>query len=135
MDVRPQFVRPARDLLKPSVAVVDACRVETTDAINGRPDATPGDSLILELSVTQAQALRTWLLKPAADGSSTMDDEVLKPVMSKLGSELDFREGVIAVRQELEQAGLATANLSDEQVAVLGRKIADAKLRPAAAQS
>jgi hypothetical protein len=109
--------------------------VETTDAINGRPDATPGDSLILELSVTQAQALRTWLLKPAADGSSTMDDEVLKPVMSKLGSELDFREGVIAVRQELEQAGLATANLSDEQVAVLGRKIADAKLRPAAAQS
>ena len=109
--------------------------METTDATNGRPDATPGDSLNLELSVAQAQALRTWLLKPAADGSSTMDDEVLKPVMAKLGHELDYREGVIAVRQELEQAGLATANLSDEQVAVLGRKIADAKLRPATAQS
>jgi hypothetical protein len=108
--------------------------VETTDA-NGRPDATPGDSLHLELSVAQAQALRTWLLKPAADGSSTMDDEVLKPVVSQLAHELDYREGVIAVRQELEQAGLATANLSDEQVAVLGRKIADAKLRPAAAQT
>jgi hypothetical protein len=129
-----QFVRPERDLLKQSVAPVDACRVETTDA-NGRPDATPGDSLTLELSLAQAQALRTWLLKPAADGSSTMDDEVLKPVMSQLAHELDYREGVIAVRQELEQAGLATANLSDEQVAVLGRKIADAKLRPAAAQT
>jgi hypothetical protein len=109
--------------------------VETTDAINGRPDSAPNDSLIMELSVAEAQALRTWLLKPAADGSSTMDDEVLKPVMSKLGSELDYREGVHAVRQELEQAGLATATLSDEQVAVLGRRISEAKLRPTAAQS
>jgi hypothetical protein len=109
--------------------------VETTDAPNGRPDATPGDSLTMELSVAQAQALRTWLLKPAADGSSTMDDEVLKPVITQLCHELDFRDGVHAVRLELEQAGLATANLSDEQVAVLGRKISDAKLRPAAAQA
>jgi hypothetical protein len=109
--------------------------VETTDATNGRPEATSGDSVTLELSVVEAQALRTWLLKPAADGSSTMDDEVLKPVMAKLGHELDYREGVHAVRQELEQAGLATANLSDEQVAVLGRRISDAKLRPAGAPS
>jgi hypothetical protein len=107
--------------------------VETTDVINGRPDSASGDSLILELSVAEAQALRTWLLKPAADGSSTMDDDVLKPVITKLGSELDYREGVHAVRQELEQAGLATASLSDEQVAVLGRRISDTKLRPPAA--
>jgi hypothetical protein len=106
-----------------------------TDTTNGRPDATPGDSLTMELSVVQAQALRTWLLKPAADGSSTMDDEVLKPVITKLCHELDYREGVHAIRLELEQAGLATANLTDEQVAVLGRKISDAKLRPTAAQA
>ena len=109
--------------------------METTDTTNGRPDATPGDSLTMELSVAQAQALRTWLLKPAADGSSTMDDEVLKPVITQLCHELDYREGVHAIRQELEQAGLATAQLSDEQVAVLGRKISEAKLRPAAAQA
>ena len=107
--------------------------METTDATNGRPDSAVGDSLTMELSSAEAQALRTWLLKPAADGSSTMDDEVLKPVITKLCSELDHREGVLSVRQELEQAGLATANLTDEQVAVLARRISDAKLRPSAA--
>ena len=124
---------PARNRLKPHGGRADASHVETTEATNGRPEATPGDSLTMELSVAQAQALRTWLLKPAADGSSTMDDEVLKPVITQLCHELDFRDGVHAVRQELEQAGLATANLSDEQVAVLGRRISDAKLRPASA--
>ena len=102
----------------------------TTEAHQGRPEAAPADSsFTLELSVAQAQALRTWLVKPAADGSSTMDDEALKPVLVKLSHELDYREGVAAVRQELEQAGLHTATLSDEQVAVLGRRISEAKLR------
>lgn len=68
-------------------------------------------------------------MKPAADGSSTMDDEALKPVLAKLAHELDYREGVATVRQELETAGLQTAPLSDEQVAVLARRISDAKLR------
>ena len=102
----------------------------TTEAQNGIVEAAPADScLTLELSVAQAQALRTWLVKPAADGSSTMDDAVLKPVLIKLAHELDYREGVAAVRQELEQAGLQTSTLSDEQVAVLGRRISEAKLR------
>lgn len=102
----------------------------TTEAQNGNVEAAPADScLTLELSVAQAQALRTWLVKPAADGSSTMDDAVLKPILVKLAHELDFREGVAAVRQELEQAGLQTSTLSDEQVAVLGRRISEAKLR------
>jgi hypothetical protein len=100
----------------------------TPEAPQGRPDA-PADSFMLELSVAQAQALRAWLVKPAADGSSTMDDEVLQPVLVKLSQELDYREGVATVRQELEQAGLQTATLSDEQVAVLGRRISEAKLR------
>ena len=99
---------------------------------NGHAPVQPADSsLTLELTVAQAQSLRGWLLKPAADGSSTIDDEVLKPVMDKLSHDLDFREGVLSVRQELEQAGLATAALSDEQVANLSRKIAEAKLHHA----
>ena len=102
----------------------------TTEAPNGRPDVAPADSaLTLELSVAHAQALRRWLVKPAADGSSTMDNEVLKPVLAKLAHELDYREGVATVRQELETAGLQTGPLSDEQVAVLARRISDAKLR------
>jgi hypothetical protein len=107
-----------------------------SDVINGRPDSTPADSrLTMELSVAEAQALRNWLLKPAADGSSTMDDAVLKPVMDKLCHELDYREGVAAIRHELEQAGLATARLTDEQVAALGSKISGHKLRPASANA
>jgi hypothetical protein len=104
------------------------------NAQNGtRPQAEPADSaLTLELSVAEAQALRAWLLKPAADGSSTMNDAVLKPVIAKLSHDLDFREGVANVRVELEQAGLATAALSDEQVANLSRKIAEAKLHHSA---
>jgi hypothetical protein len=102
----------------------------TTTSPNGSPEAAPADSgFTLELSVAQAQALRTWLVKPAADGSSTMDDEVLKPVLVKLAHELDYRQGVASVRQELEQAGLQTATLSDEQVAVLAGRISEAKLR------
>jgi hypothetical protein len=100
------------------------------DLANGRPEVAPADSnLRMELTVAEALALRNWLLKPAADGSSTMDDEVLKPVMDKLCHELDYREGVAHVRHELEQAGLATARLTDEQVAALSAKISEAKLR------
>ena len=90
----------------------------------------PADSnLKMEFTVAEAQALRNWLLKPAVDGSSTMDDEVLKPVMDRLCHELDHREGVAAVRHELEQAGLATARLTDEQVASLSARISEHKLR------
>jgi hypothetical protein len=97
---------------------------------NGHPEVAPADSALrMELSVAEAQALRNWLLKPAADGSSTMDDEVLKPVMDKLCHELDHRESVASIRHELEQAGLATARLTDEQVAALGARISETKLR------
>jgi hypothetical protein len=103
---------------------------------NGRPEVAPADSsLRMDLTVAEAQHLRNWLLKPAADGSSTMDDDVLKPVMEKLCHELDYREGVASVRHELEQAGLATARLTDEQVATLGSKISEHKLRRATAQA
>jgi hypothetical protein len=83
----------------------------------------------MEFTVAEAQALRNWLLKPAVDGSSTMDDEVLKPVVDRLSHELDHRESVAAVRHELEQAGLATARLTDEQVASLSARISEHKLR------
>ena len=97
---------------------------------NGRAEVAPADSnLHMEFTVTEAQSLRNWLLKPAADGSSTMDDEVLKPVMDRLCHELDHRESVAAVRHELELAGLATARLTDEQVAALSAKISEHKLR------
>src|SRR3989337_499908 len=79
----------------------------------------------LELTLAEAEAVKSWLLKPSADGSAAIDDENAKSVMVKLGAKLDFIEGVARVRAELEAAGFPTGTLTDEQVAELGRRIAE----------
>jgi hypothetical protein len=96
---------------------------------NGQPVPAEGQPIVLELSLSEAQALKARLLKEASDGSSALDDETLKPMLKSLGTSLDYIEGVAVVRRELEQAGLPTERMSDEQVAQLGRKISDAPLR------
>jgi hypothetical protein len=87
------------------------------------------DAVVLELTLSEAEAVRTWLLKPAADGSAAIDDENAKSAMVKLGAMLDYVSGVACVRDELERAGLDTAQLSDEQVAEMGRRIAESPIR------
>lgn len=99
-----------------SIQVKDAPRIE---------DGT----LTLDLSVAEGEALKAWLLKPAADGSSAIDDEHAKSVMVKLGSQLDYISGVALVREELEHAGFDTESISNEQIAELGRRIADSPIR------
>jgi hypothetical protein len=86
-------------------------------------------TLTLDLSLAEGEALKAWLLKPAADGSSAIDDEHAKSVMVKLGSQLDYISGVALVREELEQAGFDTDSISNEQIAELGRRIADSPIR------
>jgi hypothetical protein len=85
--------------------------------------------VILDLTLAEAEAVKSWLLKPAADGSAAIDDENAKSAMVKLGAKLDFLQGVRQVRDELEQAGFATESMSDEQVADLGRRIAESPIR------
>ena len=97
-----------------------------TESVNGRVAAYE-----FELSLEEARALSSWLVKPFADGSSPLDDETLKPTLLRLRDTLDYADGVARVREELEQAGLPSERLSDEQVADLGRRIADAPLRNA----
>lgn len=98
------------------------------EVTNGLPEGLD-HTVTLELTLAEAEAVKSWLLKPAADGSAAIDDENAKSVMVKLGAKLDFIEGVSKVREELEQAGFATENLSDEQVAELGRRIAESPIR------
>ena len=95
---------------------------------NGQPDSEE-ITLELELTLDEAEALKAWLLKPAADGSAAIDDENAKSVMVQLGSKLDYISGVTQVRDELEEAGFDTEDLSDEQIADLGRRIADTPIR------
>jgi hypothetical protein len=99
--------------------------IEVTDGLH---EGTV-DTMTLELTLAEAEAVRTWLLKPAADGSAAIDDEHAKSAMVKLGAKLDYVSGVACVRDELEHAGFATDQLSDEQVAELGRRIAESPIR------
>jgi hypothetical protein len=98
------------------------------EVTNGLPESV--DQVVtIELTLAEAEAVKSWLLKPSADGSAAIDDENAKSVMVKLGASLDFVQGVQLVREELEQAGFPTENLSDEQVADLGRRIAESPIR------
>lgn len=86
-------------------------------------DSEPAVSL--ELSLHEAEALRTQLLKPAADGTTSLDDPVLSALLANLGRAVDAVHAIANVRRELEQAGLAVAHLSDDQVRELGRRISE----------
>ncbi len=83
----------------------------------------------LELSLDEANALRAWLLKPAADGSTALDDSFVNAALKKLAGTIDKIEAVGEVRRELEEAGFDTTGMGDDQVAELGRKIGQASTR------
>ena len=95
---------------------------------NGQPESAE-ITLELELTLDEAEAVKAWLLKPAADGSAAIDDANAKSVMVQLGQKLDYISGVNQVRDELEDAGFDTDGMSDEQIAELGRRIADTPIR------
>jgi hypothetical protein len=99
------------------------------EVTNGLPVSADNNGVALELTLAEAEAVKFWLLKPSADGSAAIDDENAKSVMVKLGAKLDFIQGVQQVRDELEQSGFATESMSDEQVADLGRRIAESPIR------
>jgi hypothetical protein len=90
--------------------------------------AEPERTIDVELSVAEAEALRAWLMKPAADGSTALDDSLVKAATSKLGTALDKVQAVVTVRKELEEAGFETDGLTDEQIADLGSRISQTAL-------
>ena len=98
------------------------------EVTNGLPEGVD-HTVTLELTLAEAEAVKSWLLKPAADGSAAIDDENTKSVMVKLGAKLDYIEGVARVREELGAAGFPSDTLTDEQVAELGRRIAESPIR------
>ena len=84
--------------------------------------------LTLDLGMQEADALRTWLLKPAADGTTALDDPLVNSTLVELGRAVDAVQAIRNVRRELEQAGLNVAHLTDDQVRELGRRVSDAAL-------
>lgn len=85
--------------------------------------------LVIELTLSEAEALSSWVGKPTSDGSSAMDDTVANVALTKLLRAIDYARAVDSVRDALEQAGLSSAELSDEDVLELGQRISRAPLQ------
>jgi hypothetical protein len=102
--------------------------MSTTDQFNEFEVNSLGSdpTLVLELGLQECEALRTRLLKPAADGTLSLDDPLVNGVLTKLGRALDAIHAAENVRRELEEMGLDVSHLSDEQVHELGRRVSDA---------
>jgi hypothetical protein len=103
---------------------------QTTEPAVADSTAPAGDldhepTLALELSLSDAEALRAWLLKPAQDGTTSLDDPRVSHTLSELGLAVDTVLATVNVRRELKQAGLEIDHLSDEQVRELGRRVAE----------
>jgi hypothetical protein len=107
--------------------------MSTTDDMNDFEVAEfdPEPRLTLELGLQEAEALRARLLKPAADGSTSLDDPLVNGTLAKLGRAVDAVQATVQVRRELDQAGLDITHLSDEEVRELGWRVSEA-LQPGA---
>lgn len=100
--------------------------IEETEAIAAVADEQVVDAtIVLDLGLGEAEALRAWLLKPAGDGTTSLDDPLVSRVLARLGFEVDSARATANVRQELVQSGFAVDHLTDEQVRDLGRRIAE----------
>lgn len=91
--------------------------------------AGPGHQLTLSFTFEEAEALNRWLLKPAQDGALAADDAGVRSGLMKIRTAVEHAQAIAAVRHELEQAGIPTQHLSDQQVAQLGRRISQAAPR------
>src|SRR5207248_9871492 len=92
-------------------------------------DLDPEPQITLSFGLRDAEALRNWLLKPASDGTTALDDPLVNSVLVELGRAVDAVQATVQVRRELEQAGLSVAHLPDEQVRQLARPVTDAAPR------
>ena len=128
-----ELTRPLHGMSRFSVQVQGSSgradsQLMSIEVTNGLPEGAD-QGVSIELTLAEAEAVKSWLLKPSADGSAAIDDENAKSVMVKLGAKLDYIQGVQRVRDELEQAGFPTEQLSDDDVADLGRRIAESPIR------
>jgi ketosteroid isomerase-like protein len=115
----------------------ELANVDPAAAGDGRvqsPAASPRNQVTLTFSFEEAEALNRWMLKPAQDGGLAADDATVRPGLMKIRTAVEHAQAIADVRHELEQAGIPTQHLSDQQVAQLGRRISQAAPRLGGAQ-
>jgi hypothetical protein len=105
---------------------------QTTDQVTWTTPQTGGEvdseHIALELGLSEAQALRTWLMKPTKDGANALEEPLVSHFLANLARAVDGVQAAVNVRRELELAGLQVAHLSDDQVRELGRKVTEAAM-------
>jgi ketosteroid isomerase-like protein len=116
----------------------ELANVDSAPAGDGPAAVTPaagaGTHITLSFTFEEAEALNRWMLKPAQDGGLAADDAGVRPGLMKIRTAVEHAQAIAAVRHELEQAGVPTQHLSDQQVAQLGRRISQAAPRLGGAQ-
>ncbi len=101
-------------------------QLDPEPTLTPEPTLAPEPTLTLDLALSEAEALRVWLLKPAGDGSTSLDDPLVSRALARLGVAVDAARATVNVRRELQQAGLGVDHLSDEQLHDLGRRVTEA---------
>jgi ketosteroid isomerase-like protein len=129
----PARVRLARPMENSAASPVELANVASPFGGNGEVAAS-GNQITLTFSFEEAEALNRWMLKPAQDGGLASDDPAVVPGLMKIRTAVEHAQAIAAVRHELEQAGVPTQHLSDQQVAQLGRRISQAAPRLGGAQ-
>lgn len=133
----PSGVRLAPEMENSVATPAELANPEATPASNGLVSAAPAattSQITLTFSFEEAEALNRWMLKPAQDGGLAADDASVRPGLMKIRTAVEHAQAIAAVRHELEQAGVPTQHLSDQQVAQLGRRISQAAPRLGGAQ-
>jgi hypothetical protein len=94
-------------------------------------DGTPPGERPVELALTLEEArglmelASSTLLAASENGAEAPGGVGAKSAVTKLRESLEEIQKIAAVRAELEQAGFHTQHLSDDEVADLGRRIAE----------
>ena len=115
--------------MEAAVTPAEEANTQSAAAAKASPEAKAGNTLTLTFTLEEAEALNRWMLKPAQDGSLAADDAAVHPGLMKIRTAVEHSQAITAVRRELEQAGVPTQHLSDQQVAQLGRRISQAAPR------
>jgi hypothetical protein len=92
---------------------------ESSDTAQG-----PEPVLCVGLTLSEAEGLYGWLMKPANDGSTALDDQLVSRAVAKMREAIDSLRTAIKLRRDLQEAGLASDHLTDEQLRELAQKLA-----------
>jgi ketosteroid isomerase-like protein len=133
----PEGVTLAPEMENSAATPAELANSDPAAVAGARTNAAPagnGNQITLTFSFEEAEALNRWMLKPAQDGGLAADDAVVRPGLMKIRTAVEHAQAIAAVRHELEQAGVPTQHLSDQQVAQLGRRISQAAPRLGGAQ-